>query len=255
MRRLITIVCLLGLLVAPSAGQWLTVLSGKPPSTAVLTVDFWEDFEFATLNTASLAANDHNAGGTWSLTDASTLLSTHASGQKATISTINGSATTGSYGLKRDGSASTAAAYAQYQFAIAPDTTAVSYGFWYYIPSSGGDYSAEIAYFYNVVGVRARNIAGVYSIRWDDSTGIITVPAADAWYWVTAKVTRNATCYLRVYDSTGVQVGSETTFAGRNNSQAYLMIGNINAATATTGIAYWDNVVVDYTTATFPLGP
>jgi hypothetical protein len=99
---------------------------------------------------------------------------------------------------------------------------------------SGGD---------NSLVHRIRNLAGTFSSTnssWSENT----------WYWITWILTQNGTMYARIYDTTGTQVGSEVSVACGNVDALTVQIrGNISNATD----PWYDDVVVDHTSATYPL--
>ncbi len=224
-----------------------------PPAAASgITADFWQDFEFTTMNTGNLDAHDHNAGGTWSITDTATQLATGTGAQHTMLSTVNGTTDTGARGLVYTAN-NASAAFLQYQYSSAPNANAVSFGMWILVPSSGSDCNSKFCTFYNVVAIRARKNGATYTIGWDDNSGEITI-TADNWYWVTTSIQKSATCKLRVYNASGVQVGSETTFAGRANDMTHLMIANLDGGNFGVTLNI-DNVVFDQTSHVYPLGP
>lgn len=241
-------------LLTVAQAQWQAVLSGSTPSSAAnMTVDFWQDYEFnATVDATALAAHDHVVDGTWSVTDSLTQLSTNTSAQKATISTINGSSSAGTYGLKLSG-VNVAASYIRYDPASAK--TSMSMGFWFYATSSAIDYRVEFIYI-DPLGqeVFFDRSSGVYRFYWTAGTATAITFSPDTWYWVTIKYVKNGTGQLRLYDTSGVQVGSETTTSISNSNMGQFYFGQLSA-TAISGTVYTDNWVIDWTTATYPLGP
>ncbi len=219
-----------------------------------IVVDYWQDFEFTTLNTGNLDAHDHSSTGSWSINDTATQLVTGTGAQHAMISTVNSATDTGTRGLIYTAN-NAARASVNYTFGTAPNANAVSFGMWVYVPSAGSNYSPKIVSFYNVVAVRLRRLASVYSFCWDDLSGDLPVPTADTWYWMTCLIQKSATCKLRAYNTSGVQVGSETTFAGRGNNLSDLIWPNIDGGDEGGIVINMDNMVFDQTSFVYPLGP
>ena len=86
------------------------------------------------------------------------------------------------------------------------------------------------------------------------SSGTISLSLA-TWYWITVKAVVNSTCTLRVYDTSENLVGSEQTCTGKNNNWRYLNFGLLGVLdmSDTNVNFYWDEIVVDWTAADYPL--
>lgn len=231
----------------------------KVVSAGGFTVDLWETFEFDTLTVANLDANDNCATGTWAITDASSKLDMNAVAEYATISNFNSTADPDGYGMRYNNSGGQNA-YLQYTFGTAPDANPISVGFWVYVPTGLPDYTTTlILYFYTtgeasyLLRVGIYREASTYIMAWTPSTGP-TLPATNAWYWVTLYVKKNATSYMRVYNSSGSLVGTEVNGTAGNFDLKFIQFGRrVGGDTAV--YLYYDDLVMDWTDATFPLGP
>jgi hypothetical protein len=232
-----------------------------------ITVDLWQTFEGTAITQAQLEANDNCADGTWAVTDASSKLSRSATGEFATLEAINTVADTGTYGLAVDVNALNAAAYIDY--IPASDKTDVSIGFWFKAPAAQiGTYNendllvvksvtAQEGLYVKVANENADNLF-VYLYNTTDlySASYVTI-AGDTWYWCTVRTTKNGTNYLRIYNASGTQVGSEVSSPERFNENfhrfifgSFIGIDHTNA-----GVYYLDDIILDWANATFPLGP
>lgn len=200
------------------------------------TVDVSEGFEGAFPNTG------------WTETDASGKLS-----QSATA------VFEGTNGMLYD---YTGAADAYLTYDTGADRTSLSLGCWFRMPAyaafgglgiivsvlntatdqvlricagrNAGDNSYQIA-------VRANN--GTFS------TAIGLSPST--WYWLTAKLVNGGNLSLNVYDTSQTLVGAQTVACGAFSGRT-VIVGAYSgfAAAANT---YWDDIVIDYTAAAFPL--
>jgi hypothetical protein len=231
-------------------------------------VDLWQDFEFTTLNTTNLAANDHvdngDDNGTWSIANDGTL-STSTSAEKFTPGTLGGNVdSTSLRGLRYQGSANGQDGTVEYNFEN--ERTTLSFGFWVRIPS---------AYFGTFTSdepdlIRVRNNTGqnefyvktsddeqifftLFSVEQDESAPINIEP--DTWYCLTGLY--DSTFRLRVYDENGNQVGVERSFSGAggaNEEATQIQFGSlVGDQSGVWGPYDYDDLIVDWTDATFPL--
>lgn len=210
------------------------------------TYDIYEDFEDA-------------VGGTWSETDADANINSADTAAKyygAKGLSLNWRGATEGYDTS----------YISLDLGATRDT--FSLGFWYYVPTTtgatiaviamrtsattgGGTTSSNIRFYFNrasgVYSMKLRNLAGDYSAN------IKTLPASGAFYWVTIKHVRNATSTLRVYDTAGdeVDAATECSVTASDNANRYLVW--YTGAYDEDVNFFIDDVVVDYTDATYPL--
>jgi hypothetical protein len=266
MRRGLAIVAgvLLGASACMAAGYYRQLLmlprAAAGSAAASITVDMWQDFEFdGSITAASLSSNDHTSAGSWSVTTNQSPVWTTTSDEKTTTSSINSTADAGTRGMRRSFT-NAATSYAQYNLPAVK--TNISVGFWWRAPNTpswaGGN---KIAYAYNVAMVKftQQGTAGQPKILLGYGGSEGTVSSAltpNNWYWITAKFVRNGTCSCTIYDSTGAAIATQPgDVTGLNNNIESLLIGDNNAHIAANTFSSIDDVVVDYTDATYPLGP
>ncbi len=144
----------------------------------------------------------------------------------------------------------------------------MSLGFWFYLPSITDTFWGPNNVFLNF-GTAAGNPFG-HILRvfidcdtnvttiWmsgDDSSGTVTLTEGN-WHWVTIKVISGGTCLLRVYNTSETLIGSEQSCTGKSNNWQYFNFGILQAipGMSDTNIKfYWDDIVMDWTDATYPL--
>jgi WD40 repeat protein len=118
----------------------------------------------------------------------------------------------------------------------------------------------DILYVENALGTNE-----VYIKLWDDGSSHLMIFTAeqgqsanidvspDTWYWVTAAY--GTTHTLRVYDANGNQVGVERTRTGSAQASTQATLGNLIGDEGGGGPFDFDDWIMDWTDATFPLGP
>ena len=196
--------------------------------------DVYEDFEDA-------------LAGSWSETDVSTVLDPNNSDAEYV----------GTYGMKYD-SATTAEAYANYT--LGAGSANLSVGFWF----KSGTYAgwagdSWILVIYNdtngsALVVREGNSAGDDSRRlsWGTDADVITI--ADAtWYYLTCEYVQNGTSQCNLYNTSLAKVGS--TMSGASNDWIAEDVRICGYSVASSTACFYDEVFIDTTDATFPLGP
>ena len=260
-----------GLSVA--AVRQFTMDATVPASTTFpyITYDMWLDFEatqctaLAAPTVACLTNSTHGAAGTWSIADTNSLLTiqTAAQAPKPTGDTgtkgmaINLTKVLGDVGYT--------------QLDLPSDYTALSFGLWYRTaqPTTFTEGPHFITLYNGSIGrlealaderdsssddrvIRLSPFAGsAYEIPVDDNT----------WYWCTMKWVKNGTGAFSLYDSSLNLVGNLTFVdAGSNVNVQSILLGNAQATTGGTlgssgTTAYFDDLIVDYTNANFPLLP
>lgn len=200
------------------------------------TVDVAEGFEGTFPNTG------------WTETDASGKLSQSAT---ATFE--------GTYGMLYD---PTGAADACVSYDTGADRASLSLGFWFWMPTYTGwgglgiMTSVRNAATDEVLRICAGRNAGssAYEIAVRSNAGTFSTVigiAPSTWYWVTAKLVNGGNLTLSVYDTSHVLVGTQTVACG-SFSGRHVSVGAYSAFVATAN-AYWDDIVIDYTAAAFPL--
>jgi hypothetical protein len=232
-----------------------------------ITVDLWQTFELTSVTAAQLALNDNCASGDWTVNDASAFLSVTAGAERATLEQINSTSDTGSKGLQYSNTANNTTGNIQYDFAAGHDN--ISFGFWFQISTEfiGSYKEHDLLVIKNVFG----NGESYVKIAVNNATDLEIVPfnpdngygshvhiSDDTWYWITVKHVRNDKLYLRVYDTSGAQVESEVSIAlSADRASEWFSFGSY---IGTDGAHFnetllFDDLIVDWTDATFPLGP
>ena len=207
------------------------------------TVDIHEDFEDALTSPISERDTDNN------------------------IDPLNAAAAyAGSYGMKHNLNGDTAGGEdAGIGVDLGATRDSVSWGFWFKMPvgtptiamdasghvtdpASWGSYITKV-YFYTLAGP-------AYSVRFRGATFPspgITGLSPDTWYWLTAKSVKNGTSTLRIYDTAQTQVGSDIEITGNNTANCDALYIGTDAPGDQDINYYYDDLVIDYTDATFPL--
>jgi len=264
MRRVLAIVAgiLLGASACMAAGYYRQLMMlprvAAGSAAASITVDMWQDFEFdGSITAASLSSNDHTSAGSWSVSANQSPSWTTTSDEKTTTSSINSAADTGTRGLRRS---LTNSINSTFQYNPPSAKTNISVGFWYRAPDTpawAGSMNIVYAYYVASIQVLQEGTAGTPKIRLksaDTGTSSTSLTPGN-WYWITAKVVKGGTCSCTVYDATGAALATQPgNVTGRNNIIDALVIGDDAYIVANT---FWgvDDVVIDYTDATYPLGP
>lgn len=236
----------------------LRAIIGVPHYTPQFAADVWQDFEGSSITTTNLDLHDHGPG--TSVVTGAAQLSASATGERATIKAPQGTPDTGTNGLAVDFTSGTLS-YVGETFS---DTNNVSASVWVKCPSFAVDASPQIFMILDgssneQTNMRWRRVSGVYDFSVKASSGSFTSIGAaltpDAWYWLTVQFKKNTTCSFSVFDANGVQVGSTVTDNDTTNTQAAkARIGNLGSTVAAATF-YFDDLVIDYSTAVFPLGP
>jgi len=237
-----------------------------------ITADLWQTFEFDTLNAASLEANDYCSEGSWTVSNSASRLTIATLGELAAPDTINGITDSGTRGLGYTNSGSSfQPGYVRYTFATGK-STGLSMGFWFY-PASGmvGSFAEHdiLALYINVgsddVFIKANDFADGTNLDFflhnstAYSTNKITITAANLnkWHWITAQWKPGASWKFRIYNTIGGQVGAVThqTTPSTNNIE-FILVGSFIGASGAgeSGTFYFDDLVLDWTDQTFPLG-
>src|SRR5262249_53920685 len=102
-------------------------------------------------------------------------------------------------------------------------------------------------------GVYALNIEASKSGT-HHSPNIVITPGATYWCVLKADYV-GGTAYLNVYDTQQTLVGAVTTTMTTGEDVNEISIGNGEFGTASGATSYFENMVIDYTQAVFPLGP
>lgn len=231
---------------------------------ADLTVDLWQTFDSTPLDTTNLDADDHFATtGRWTINDTGSKLSNSTSGEHAFSGTIGGEVDTGTRGLAYD---STGGNQAYLAFAHPAQRTQLSWGFRFKVTgaaffSSFGEYdlcrnSTDLGVDPSLMKVvdDTNETRFHLFVPSDYSAGIAI--EADTWYWVTGKHVKNETVIARLYAENGTQIGDELSMAVGNENLTEFLLGPLAGSNPdVAAFLYIDDFVMDWTDATFPLGP
>lgn len=157
------------------------------------------------------------------------------------------------------------AAIALIQRDIGSDKTNISVGFWFYGQALGafsaggpvfrcddlilttGNYVLKCHWHRSVDNTYMLALEGTGALQ---HTGTLSV---STWYWITIDVDRNNTSTLRVYDTAHSQVGVDVTTTARDFAIRHIGFGKINTISDGSSAGFMDNIVSDWTDATFPL--
>jgi hypothetical protein len=260
MKRLLFCLTLFSLLIAgtlwhASARMPVAIVGGGVPVAACnsITVDYWQKFD------ASDFLSSMPTGG-WSKVDDSSRFSMDSSAKYTTRSCPGGVAdSTDTYGLKYSGSGDEASV----KYALGGNKTSVSIGFWFYTPAGfSTDSETDIGIFrstnYDIIRITYIDISGVEGLRIHSAgsySSVVTL-SNSTWYWVTVKQIAGETDSMEIYNTSGAKVGDTVTCTDNNYEQVNaIWLGPSGYATAQTYFIYYDDLIIDFTDATFPLGP
>lgn len=235
---------------------------------ADITVNLWQDFNFDTLTPENLAANDHTSVGSWSIVDLNSRLSMSASAEMTFEGKINGiTDVSGTRGMRYESPIDFDPGRIVYQFSTRKSTVSAGVAFKFpteYVGSFEGG-QPDLLVIRNILGTNELYVKLVdnnggrfhlFTVESNYSDAILVEP--ETWYWIT--VTYGPDLHkLRVYDmSTGDQVGEEQTLPGAgavNEEAATVILGSLIGDTGGGGPFDFDDLVLDWTDASFPLGP
>lgn len=258
MKRILLIsALLLAVIFTVSADRRRLLMTRNVASAASgITADLWQTFESTNPDTNSLSGSDNTALGLWT-TNGTLMLSTGA--EFPVGATVNGGSDSAhTNGFIRSFSSS-GQTNIQYDIGSANTKANLSIRFnWKFTGNPGVSH--------RIFGAAATSGSDYprldlhYSSRFFFFSGNAntngTILTADTWYRFHISYNQNATCYARAYTTNGVLVGSEVTETAPNSPWRYFNLGHYNSETADGAtVFYWDDVIIDWTTATYPLGP
>jgi hypothetical protein len=237
-----------------------SALGGGPPPSAY--IDFESSTDGMTIDTGILAASTHCGNGIWSLsTDPIVGMSISAAGQKQLASPVTTCGTqysdsAGTRGLRYD--VSQTGRYAAYNWSTTSSSASV--GFFYKISVSDTNYYSV----FNINGRSGHDYAALNihdgAMRLEVGSQISSAPISispDTWYWVTMQYNAGGTHHLQVYDTTNwTLIGDISNGATGNDSPGGISMGRTGSETGyPSAFWYYDNIVIDYLTAKFPIVP
>jgi len=234
-----------------------SALGGGPPPSVY--IDFENSADGTTITPSILAAGTHCGNGIWSLSTSPLFgMTISTKGQKQLPSPVTTCGTqytdTGTRGLQYD--ISQTGRYAAYNWSTTSSSASVGFFFQitvsdqnfysvFAITASGGDYA--------VLHIQG----GAMSL--ETITGVSnSIPISpNVWYWVTMQYNAGGTHFMQVYDTTRwTLLGSVSRAANGNFPPNGIDIGRPGSEPGfPSGFWYYDNVIVDYLKATFPIVP
>ena len=233
-------------------GFWTQAAAGGG-TPGNFTVDLWQTFETALPTGTNLNGTDNNASAAWQVNG---IWTTSINAENAIFSTFNSTGDTGVLGLVCDNNTGSGNLFCD----LNSYPTTQSVGIWIKVTACATDtyvwlYDVgELGTAGAIASVKFQNISGTTSLVLIGTGNSSTITASvNTWYWLTCLFVKNGTCKMRLYSTAGVQVGSEVTCTGNNENFYYHEI--LGVTSSSTGVRYWDDLVIDKTTAVFPLGP
>jgi hypothetical protein len=234
-----------------------SALGGGPPPSAY--IDFENSTDGTTIDTGVLAASTHCGNGIWSLsTDPMVGITISTTGQKPLPSPVTTCGTqytdaAGTPGLQYD--MSQTARRATYTWSTTSNSASV--GFFFEITVSDTNYYTV----FNIAGgpdYAALNIHdGAMALETKSSNSSPIPMSPNVWYWVTIQYNAGGTHQMQVYDTTNwTLLGSGSGAATGNYQPTDIEIGrNGSEPGFPSAFWYYDNIVIDYLTAKFPIVP
>jgi len=248
MKRIILAVLFLVVLTTQALGtDYAYLMGGRPaPGGAAcmsVTVDEWQQLESVPTT------------GNWALTGTGTLSAASAA-ENATLSCPGGTTDTGTNGMSVDLTA-TSESYITRTFTA---KTSASTGFW--INLAVYDNWKDVVFFKawdgskNIMRLKVTRDNTTTTMAFVDGTpsGSVTLSHA-TWYWVSIQIVKNSTSTVSVYGATGTLIGSATATAANFDITKFsygLLIADAQSAGRK---MYIDDILLDITDATHPLGP
>jgi len=234
-----------------------SALGGGPPPSAY--IDFESSTDGTTIDTGILAASTHCGNGIWSLsTDPIVGITISTTGQKQLPSPVTTCGTqysdaAGTRGLQYD--MSQTARRATYTWSTTSNSASV--GFFFEITGSDTNYYTvfNIAGGLDYAALNVHNGAMALETRSGNSNPIPMSPSV--WYWITIQYNAGGTHQMQVYDTTNwTLLGSGSGAANGNYQPTDIEIGrNGSEPGFPSAFWYYDNIVIDYLTAKFPIMP
>jgi len=236
-----------------------TGLTVAPPFPGI-TYDMWVDFEQCTSGSAPtttcLANSTHGTAGTWDVSSMASLITIQTAAQAPKP--------TGDIGTL--GMAYNLANGAEGYLRWTPPSnlSSLSFGLWYKTGQPGT--FVEGPHFITLNNVAYGTMERLSDERSskDNSRQIRVSPldvavtglADNTWYWCTMKWIQNGAGSFSVYDASLNLVGTVNFTDATNVPAQQILLGNSSATAAEAGeTTYFDDLVVDYTNANFPLVP
>lgn len=224
-----------------------------------ITVDLWQTFEGTTPDTNSLSANDGTSLGLWLTNDTAGLITFVQDDKSLGGLLVNGTTDTGHTNAMQRTSGSASAASVAFDLQTANSKPAWSIRYWWKYQGTFGANRRLNKVFGTASGAFPR-LDITYNTKYVQFSGLVnsnaSALASNTWYLITAKYTSNGTCYARAYDTNLVQVGQEITDTGHNSNPRYLHVPSDAVETTESTVKFfYDDIMIDWTDATYPLLP
>ena len=224
--------------------------------------DMWVDFEQCTIgavmNATELAESTHGAAGTWDVSNnAAGLLTTQSAGEDQGHAATGD---TGNRGMAYDVSTGTED-YIEWNLPAAQSS--LSFGLWYKtgVPGTyteGPHFVTLYNFGYGTMERLSDERSSADNTRQIRVSPLdVAVPVSDnTWYWVTVKFVLGGTGSFSVYDTSLSLVGSVNYTDYTFSPTQAILLGNTSGVSGQSGeVTYYDDLIVDYTHANFPLLP
>jgi hypothetical protein len=218
-----------------------------------ITADFWQTFEVETLTAANLALTDNTTSGTWSILNTASFAIT-SSAQCRNSTTINNLYDNGVKGITYLANVTVVDGNSNLIYNFGTNRSRFSMRFYINstsIPLFGGKSVIQIV---NSLGFGvAPNFAYYYNPSENPLPRLYNVgmPSMFTWYRVEMYCDTSTTCKFSMYTINGTFLG-ENTFTLTGAPAAIWFFRNSGATSVT---SLMDNLVIDWTNATYPIGP
>jgi hypothetical protein len=224
--------------------------------------DMWIDFEQDTvgsgMSVSELAASTHGASGAWTVVDPNSLLTTQLAGEDTGHAVTGDSGSRGmAYNLANGGTGNI-------QWTLPAAQSSLSFGLWYQTgqpaPWTEGPHFVTLYNLSTGPMLRLSDERSSYTnarqIRVSPLDQAVTGIADNTWYWLTMKWTQNGPGTFSVYDSSLHLVGTVNFTDTFNSTLQAFLLGNSASTPGEVGTTtHYDDLLVDYTRANFPLLP
>ena len=223
-----------------------------------ITADLWQTFEGG-VDTNNLALNDNNSLGLWTTNDSALLFSSSTESSGLDGLTINGSTDAGHTKSAKRTYNSATNSYITFDLQTANSRATLDFAFWFKWQGTFGS-NRRIVKCSGTGGGSHPRVDIVYSTKYVQFTSATITNgvalASNTWYKIVGQYSSNATCRAKVLDSAGSQVGVEISETGHNSNPRYFILSSDNIETIEANCTFfWDNVVLKWSSSSYPLIP
>jgi Concanavalin A-like lectin/glucanases superfamily/Bacterial Ig-like domain (group 2) len=241
-----------------NASTNLSIVSGTFPYIPYdMYIDFEHDSVGAAMNATELAASTHGVAGAWSVLDPGNLLTTQSAAQEPSNVLTGDTGNRGiAYDLANGGTGNI-------QWGLPASQSTLSFGLWYKTGQPGP--WIEGPHFVTLYNWGTGNLLRLSDERSSGNNARqirvspldSAVPVTDnTWYWLTMKWTQQGVGTFNVYDTFFNLIGSVNFTDAFNSPVQAILLGNTSNTAGQPGITtYYDDFIIDYTNANFPLLP